>query len=155
MNAHAKRFDLFAQHGRAVVVELYRHQVWRKLHDVRFQAQLFQGIRGFQSQQATANDHPATGLLCLRGDVIQVVQRTVNKAARQRAARYRRHKRVRAGRQHQFVPVGFMPTGGTHDVCVAIDTHNLLREAKLNAVFSKEITVHQRERFCASSAKIF
>lgn len=54
----------------------------------------------------------------------------------------------------QFVPVGFMPTGGTHDVCVAIDTHNLLREAKLNAVFSKEITVHKRERFCASSAKI-
>ncbi len=154
MNPDAERFNFFTQHRRAVVVELYRHQVGGEFHHVGFKPQLFEGVGRLQPEQATANDYAASGSLRMRGNVIEIVQRTVDKAARQRVARHRRHKRIRAGRQHQFVPVDFVTAGGTHHVRVAIDGDNLLRQTQLYAVSGKEIALHQREGLRAAAAKI-
>ena len=81
----------------------------------------------------------------MRSDVIQIVKGAVDKAARQFAPRHRRHKRIRAGGQHQFVPVGFMPASGAYHPGVAIDGDNLLRQAQLNAVVGKEVAGHHRQ----------
>ena len=155
VNANAQRLDFPAQHRRAVVVELHRHQIGRKLNHVGFQPELLQGVRRFQPQQAAANHHAATRALCMRGNIIEIVEGAINKAARQIVARNRRDERIRACRQHQLVPVGFMPAGGTHHARVAVDGDNLLRQAQLNAAVGKEIPFHQRERVCAAPAKIF
>ncbi len=59
MHTDAQRLDFLAQHRRAVVVELDRHQIGRKLHHVSFQPELLQGIRRLQPQQPAANHDTA------------------------------------------------------------------------------------------------
>ena len=94
VNADAQRLDFLAQHRRAVVVELDRHQVGRKLHHVGFQPELLQGIRRLQSEQAAANHHAAARARRMCSNVVQVVKGAVDKTARQIVARHGRNERV-------------------------------------------------------------
>ena len=94
MNADAQRLNFLAQHHRAVVVELDRHQVRRKFHHVGFQPELLQGIRRLQPEQAAANHHAAARARRMRRNVVQVVKGAVDKTARQIVARHGRHERV-------------------------------------------------------------
>ncbi len=71
-------------------------------------------------------------------NVVQIVEGAVDKTTRQIVARNGWYERVRAGRQHQLVPVSLMATGGTHYVCITIDSNDL-GEAQLNAVIGKEL----------------
>ncbi len=49
---HAEGDDLLPQHRRPAVIQLDGHQVRGKLHHVRLQPQLFQGVGGLQPEQA-------------------------------------------------------------------------------------------------------
>jgi hypothetical protein len=69
------------------LVELVAHQARRPLHDVRLQAELAQGIRGFEAEKAAAyhDSGPAARLRGTRGvgaDGVEVVQGPVHVAAR-------------------------------------------------------------------------
>ena len=94
VNAHAQRLDFLAQHRRAVVIELNRHQIGRKLHHVSVEPELFQGVCCLQPQQPASDDDPATRTRRMGRNVVEIVERAVDKTARQIVTRYRRDKRV-------------------------------------------------------------
>ena len=91
---YAQRLNFPAQHCRAVIVELHRHQIRRKLHHVGFQPELFQGIRRLQPQQAAANHHAAARACRMGRNVVQIVKGAVDKAAREIVARHGRDERI-------------------------------------------------------------
>ena len=82
VNADAQRLDFSAQHCRAVVVELDRHQVGRKLHHVGFKPELLQRICRLQPQQPAANHHPAARARRMRRNRVQIVKGAIDKTAR-------------------------------------------------------------------------
>ncbi len=79
MHRDAKAADHPAQQRTVGLVELLVHQARRPLHDLRLQAELAQGIRGLQAEEAAA-DHdsgPGVRLRSTRGigaDGVEVVQ---------------------------------------------------------------------------------
>ncbi|STW28954.1 Uncharacterised protein [Klebsiella michiganensis] len=70
-------------------------------------------------------------------------------------ARHRRNKRVRARRQHQLIPVGFVAEGIAHHPRFAVDAGDRFAQAQLNTVLSEKIALNQRQRFRAASGEIF
>ena len=155
VHSDAQLADFFPQHRRAAVVQLHRHQVRRKLDNVSFQPQLLQRVGRFQPEQAAADHHAPSGGCGAGGNLVEVVQRTVNKTALKIMARHRRNKRVRARRQHQLIPVGFVTEGIAHHPRFAVDAGDRFAQAQLNTVLSEKIPFHQRQRFRAASGEIF
>ena len=155
MHPHAEGDDLLPQHRRPAVIQLDGHQVRGKLHHVRLQPQLFQGVGGLQPEQAATDHHPALRRGGMGGDAVQIVKGAIDKAPVEIVARDRRNKGIGAGRQHQFIPVGFMSLGVPHQPRVAVDRRHRLAEAEFDAVPVKEIIGHQRQRFGAASGEIF
>ncbi len=125
MHADIQRLDFLAQHRSAWRIELHRHQPRRKLHDVRFQPQLFKRVRRLKPQQAAAHHHAARGMLRAFTDGVEIVKRAVDETARQVTPRHRRHKRPGAGGKHQFVKMRFVTLCVAHDLPRAIQRHNL------------------------------
>ena len=52
VNLNPKFLNLVTQYSTATLIQLNRHQVRGKLDDMGFQPQVFQGLGGFQAQQA-------------------------------------------------------------------------------------------------------
>src|SRR2546421_383948 len=76
------------------IVELHRHQLGRDLVDVRLQAEILEGLGGFEAEQAAA-DHRADFRAARRGgDHLEVLDRPVDEAVAPVLARYRRHERT-------------------------------------------------------------
>ena len=94
MHAHAKLSNFLPQHGGTAVIQLHCHQIRRELHHVGLQPQLTQRVCRLQSQQAAANHHATARRFGTGGNRIEIVQRTVDKAAGQRVAGDGRHERV-------------------------------------------------------------
>ncbi|CCJ92910.1 hypothetical protein BN131_583 [Cronobacter malonaticus 681] len=126
MHADVQRLDFLAQHRSAWRIKLHRHQPRRKLHDMRFQPQLFKGIRRLKPQQAAAHHHAARrNVLRALADGIKIVKRAVDETARQVATRYGRDKRPGAGGEHQLVEMRLVALRVAHDLPRAIQRHNL------------------------------
>ena len=155
MHPHAEGDDLLPQHRRPAVIQLDGHQVRGKLHYVRVQPQLFQGVSRLQPEQAAADNHSGLRRGGMGGDTVEIVKSAVDKAPVEIVARDRRNKGIGAGRQHQFIPVGFMSLGISHQPRVAVDRRHRLAEAEFDAVLVKEIIGHQRQRLSAAPGEIF
>ena len=154
MHPHAEGDDLLPEHRRPAVIQLDGHQVRGKLHHLRLQPQLFQGVGRLQPEQPAADNHPALRRGGMGGDTVEIVKSAVDKAPREIVTGDWRNKGIRAGRQHQFIPVDFMPLGVPYQPCFAVDGRHRLAEAEFNTVFNKEIPGRQRQRLGAASGKI-
>ena len=91
------------QHLAAALVDLQRHQPWRELDDVGFEAEQLQRVGRFEAEQATADDRADRFALRCGADRVEVVEGAVHEHAGQVAARDRRNERRRTRRQDQRV----------------------------------------------------
>ena len=123
-----------AQQGAAVAVQLHRHQARGEFHHVRLQAQVLQGVGGFQTEQATADDNAGFAALGTGANGIEVVQGAVDEAVRVLAALNRRHEREGAGGQHQFV-VAVLALVGGHGPAVPVQASDGLVQVQVDALF--------------------
>ncbi len=155
MNADAQRRDFVTQPRCASRVQLHRHQVRREFHHMGVQPQLFQGVGGFKTQQTAADHHTALHGFRPFADGVQIVKRTIHKAARELMTRNGRHKRPGAGRQHQSVPAGFPAFDIAYYLAIAVDIHNAATGAQFYAVCGEEIGLRQGKRVGAAPGKIF
>ena len=155
MDTDANIMDFLPQHCGTLAIQLDRHQIRRKLHHVGFQPQLPERVGGLQPQQPAANHHPAFCAAGAGGNTVQVIEGAVDETALQIVTRNRRNEGIRAGRQHQFIPMGFMPAGITYHPRFAVNGRNRLRQPQFDAVPGEEIAVHQRQRLRATAGEIF
>ena len=70
---------------------------------MRLQSQIKGSFRRFKPQQTSSNDGTALRLLCVRDDVFQIFNRSVNKHTLLLNARHRWHERIRPRRHNEFV----------------------------------------------------
>ena len=135
------------EHPRAGVVDLPRHESRRELDDVRLQPEVIRRLGRFEPQQAAA-DHRAP--LRLRGvvdDPLKIVDRAIDKNARQLDARHRRHERIRAGRQHDVVVVDLDAFVGADNALLAVDRVGPIAEVQLDAVLRVPFLPRQHQLF--------
>ncbi|EKT80631.1 cellobiohydrolase A [Rhodococcus opacus M213] len=98
--------DQVGEQRSAAVVHLQRHQPGRELDDVRCHAHQLEGVRGLESEQATADDDTdgaGSGRVDTLPDAVEVVERAVDEALRPVVPGDRRHERVRTGGHHESV----------------------------------------------------
>ena len=124
MDLYAEVFDLATQQLTAAFVELNGHQAWSKFNNVGFKARFFQCVSGFQTQQATTNNHTGFADLGRCFDVLKVFNGAVHQAVILVFTRDWRHKRKRTGSQNQFVVTLFTTTGGGDGFCVGVNLNH-------------------------------
>ena len=154
VHAHAQRFDLCLERGTALAVQLHRHQAWRKLNHVGFQAQRFERVGGFQAEQATTNHHATAGTGSGSPDAIEVVEGAVDQAGVAAGAFDRRYEGVRTGGQHQLV-VAVPAFGGNHFAAFAVDFQHAFAKVQVHAVGGVEIVLAQGQGFGTAAAEVF
>ena len=142
---HAELLDARAQHRAAGVIDLQGHQARCELDHVRLESQREQRIRRFQAEQ-TSTDHDALARV-RRGlcDRREIFQRAIHEAAARIFASERRHERIRAGREDQFIVREAAPRRGANLPRTAIQRDDGVTRHDLDAERSVRVGVAQRE----------
>src|SRR5690606_33924019 len=96
MYLDTKVFNFRAQYPAAQIINLHRHQTWRKLDNMGFQIQISQGFGCLQTQQTTANHYAGFYIQAGCTNRIQILNGAVNKTVLTIIARDWRHKSIRA-----------------------------------------------------------
>ncbi|MNO44312.1 hypothetical protein D3C76_345510 [compost metagenome] len=120
VHTDAEALDLCLERQATVFVQLHRHQARGEFHHMSFQPQGFQGVGGFQTEQATADHHTASGVARCGTNGIEVFKGAIHQARIALGAFDRRHKRIGPGGQHQFV-VGDTALRGDQLAACAVD----------------------------------
>ena len=154
MHAHAQALDLRLERQPAEVIQLHRHQARRELHHMGFKAQAFQGVGGFQAEQATADHHTTPRIRGGATDGIEVFKGTVDQPRIALRAVDRRHKRVRAGCQDQFV-IRHAACGGDHLTAGAVDFQYRRPQVQGHARRLVQRSVRQRQRLGITASEVF
>ncbi|MNV37162.1 hypothetical protein D3C71_1286710 [compost metagenome] len=153
VHTDAQPFDLRLERQPTEVIQLHRHQARREFHYVRFKAQAFQGIGRFEAEQSTADYHAALGIGCCGTDRIKVFEGAVYQTRIAFGAFDRRHKRVGAGGQHQFV-VGEATLRGDHLTTGTIDFQHRHAQVQRDTRRLVQRRVTQRQRLGIATGKI-
>ena len=144
VHLNAEFLDFVTQQGAAVGIKLNRHQPGGKLHHVGCQSQALERIGCFKAQQATADDHTGTGTFGAGANGIQVIKGAVHQAVGPVIALNRRHERIRAGGQHQFV-VPVAAPGRFKCAIFPVNAGHLLVQVQLNALLGVPLQCAHRE----------
>src|SRR5439155_13854764 len=127
MKLDAHGFNQRAQHATRGRVQLNGNGMRHQFDDMNFETTIQQTSRGFQSQQATTDNHSFPYLLGMLQDPNGIVERAKNKntVAETAPAGHQaldwRNERFRPGRKDQTV-IGFLDsTGPEKQLWVAID----------------------------------
>src|SRR5690606_9279479 len=112
MYLDTKVFNFRAQYPAAQIINLHRHQTWRKLDNMGFQIQISQGFGCLQTQQAATNQH--TGFCIQAGGTnrVQIFNSTIDKTVLTLIARDWRYKGIRAGGENQLVKTQHITLAG-------------------------------------------
>ncbi|CCK04166.1 hypothetical protein BN129_2923 [Cronobacter sakazakii 701] len=147
MNSHAHAFDFTAQLLAAHLVKLFGHQHRREFNHVRFDAQVFQRARGFQTEQTAANHRAAFAATRAGFNRVQIFDGAVNEAVLGVGAFNRRDPRVGAGRHDQFVVEDGAPGAGVDHFLLAVNGDGALAHQDFHTVLVVVAFTDQRQLF--------
>lgn len=118
-----------------------------------FQAQAFQGVGSFKSEQATADHHAAAGIGGCCTDRVEVFKGAVNQARVALGAFDGWHEGIGARRQHQLV-VGDATLRGDHLATGAVDFQHRHAQVQGDARGLVQRCVGQRQRLGITAGEI-
>ena len=99
----AELLDVLLEDPAAGLVELAGHEPGRELDDLRLEAQERQRVRGFEAEQAAADDDAVAPAAGVGLDRLEVLDGAVDEHAFEVRALHRGHERVGAGGEHELV----------------------------------------------------
>src|SRR5690606_40940796 len=140
MYLDTKVFNFRAQYPAAQIINLHRHQTWRKLDNMGFQIQISQGFGCLQTQQTTANHYAGFYIQAGCTNRIQILNGAVNKTVLTIIARDWRHKSIRAGSENQLVKIQYITLTGGDGFIELINFNRFGIKSQINAIGIGKIT---------------
>ena len=155
MYLNAECFNLAAQHGAAAIVELNAHQPRGKFNNMGFQAEIFDGVGTFQSEQSATHNHTDFAVFGLGLNHAEIINRAVYQAGFKVIAFYWRYKGVGTCRQYQFVIGILFAAFGGDDFIIAINARDKVAKVRFNAKLTVVISGGHCEIFRSASREDF
>ena len=103
------------------MIQLFSHQHRGEFNDVSFNAEVFQGTSGFQTQQAATDNGAAFATARARFNGVEVFNGTVNEAVLGFRTFNRWDPRVRARRHDQLIVIDRTTCAGVDYLLLAVD----------------------------------
>ena len=122
---------------------------------MRFEAKIERRLGSFEAKQAAADDCRFLGALAVGDDLFEVFDGAINEDAFLLDTGQLRHKRSRAGCQHDDVVRNLLALGRAHDPFDAIDLDGTVAEKEGDAVLLVPIRRRECESFGLAMIEIF
>ncbi len=103
MDVHAERFDVAAQHGATLDVELHRHEPRRELDHMGGQTQTAQSVGGLESEETATDDHAGPATIGEGSHRVYIGDGAIGETSDRVVTVERRHEGRRSRRQDQSV----------------------------------------------------